>query len=77
MKAQKTSRQVIITKYVGNSKYIVEAYAGRMTYSYDHAISDEENHAQACIAFCKKFEWTGDRVGGEMPDGSYAWVAVF
>ena len=79
MKAQNSNRLAIVTKYVGATNYsgpriVAKSTPGAKTWQYDHALSEKENHAQACVEFCKEWGWEGDRIGGEMPDGTFVWV---
>lgn len=75
--------QAIQTKYLPMtntrlSRIKATAAAGTITVSYDHSLDVEGNHRAACDALRAKLSWVGDyyadMVGGQLPDGSYAWV---
>jgi hypothetical protein len=73
--------QAIVTKFIcptnhRGSRVKATASCGSLTLSWDHALNQDENHAAVAKAFCESKEWTGQMVGGCLPDGSWAWVFV-
>lgn len=46
----------------------------RVTVSYDG--DHDEAHKRAAEALCAKMGWTGDLIGGGLPNGDMAWVFV-
>lgn len=72
-------RQAIITRYHGptnfrGSRVTATASAGKATVAWDHALSADENHAEAAKLLCEKFDWTGTLVGGTLADGDRVWT---
>lgn len=60
--------QAITTKYLGpsnvrGSRVKARAEAGSVTLSWDHGLSNAENHKAAAVALCKKFKWIGGHCG--------------
>lgn len=78
-------RQAIETHYIRptnhrGSRVVARAQVGRVTVSWDHSISVDENHDAARAALCARFgwdEWTGGRwaAGGraDMRGNVYVW----
>lgn len=79
-------RQAILAKYLGptnarGARIKATAQAGSITVPWDHALGSEENYARAANALLKKLGWhetmrTSRLCGGQLPDGSYAFVIV-
>lgn len=68
-------RQAIVTKFAGptnhnGSRVIVKSQRGRKVYSWDHGLNPERNHEAAAEQYAMDSGWTGDLIGGAMPDGS-------
>lgn len=75
------ARQVITTRHFGpgnarGSRIKASAAAGRMFVSYDHALSYDENHRAAALAFCARYGWSGTLAHGVQRDGSHVFVFV-
>lgn len=73
--------QAIVTRYlpaVGSkgSRIKASSAAGQITVPFDHSLNSETRHAQAAIALCKKLNWSGEMVSGEMPNGDTCHVFV-
>jgi hypothetical protein len=73
--------QAIRTKYAGptnhrGTRVIAESQAGRVVVPWDYAADPVKNHRIAAFALMLKLNWTGRVEGGQLPDGSYAWVFV-
>ena len=78
--------QTIITKYRGPAEFRGSkmqdensSKSKKIVIPYDHALSIDENHAQAAKMARVALEWTSDRgyppmVAGSLPDGSTVWV---
>lgn len=75
--------QAIQTKYIAptNTKPArikATVQAGSVTLSWEYGLDVEENHKAACVALRERLGWVGqyytDMVGGQLPDGTYAWV---
>lgn len=72
--------KAIRTKYHGatnskGSRFSAEAEGvARIYISYDYALNSTENHARACRTLADKYQWNGTLIGGDLPDGSMAWV---
>ena len=74
--------KAITTKYHGptitrGSRISASDSDGNRVYiSYDYALSAEEVHRKAAVAFCSKMKWSGadTMVGGSIKDG---YVFVF
>jgi hypothetical protein len=72
--------QAIITKYIGPSnvkgvRIKATCQAGSITLSWDHALNADGNHCAAAKALAEKWGWNfGEWIGGQLPDGSNAWV---
>jgi len=75
--------QAIVTKYHGptnckGSRVSARADAGRVVLAYDHALTLEENHAQAALDLMEKKGWMrpGRRLlGGGLPgNAGYCFV---
>lgn len=72
--------KAIRTKYhgathSGGSRLSAEAEGvGRIYISYDYALDSTEKHAKACRTLADKYQWNGKLIGGELTDGSMAWV---
>lgn len=73
--------KAILTRYVGpsnvrGSRIIATAEGGdrphRLTVPYDHSSSDP--HADAAVALCRKLGWTGELIGGGLPNGDNCYV---
>ncbi len=69
--------QSIITKYHGptnvrGSRVSAKADAGRIVLDWDHALNADNNHVRAAQALAVKFGWTGDYVGGHLPQNNSA-----
>lgn len=68
--------KAITTKHAGptntrGSRIIVRAEGGpAKSYGYDDALNVEENHIQAAKQYRDARGWTGEMVGGGMPDGT-------
>jgi hypothetical protein len=56
------------------SRYKAIAQAGSVTVHSDYALNPSDNAAKAALSLAVKLGWTGEMVGGGMPDGSYAFV---
>jgi len=74
-------RQAIRTRYAGptdtrGARIIATAQAGRVVVPWDYALDPAENHAAACAAYANRKGWSGPWHGGQLPDGSYAWVML-
>lgn len=75
--------QAIVVRYSGptnsrGSRYVANAWAGRVSRSCDNAVSAEENAALAARKLAEKYEWTGLFIMGGMPDGQarvYVWAS--
>lgn len=72
--------RAITTKYYGptdtrGSKIVASSEVGRVTVSYDSALSSEANHAAAAYKLAAKHRWCGIWHGGTTPDG-HVWVRV-
>lgn len=66
--------QAIVTKYHGptthrGSRITASSQAGKVTVSWDHAMSAEGNHREAAAALASKLGWEGHWEGGWMPSG--------
>ena len=74
--------KAITTKYHGPTEMrgsrisASDSDGNRVYIPYDYALSDEEVHRKAAVAFCKRMKWTGadTMVGGSIKDG---YVFVF
>ena len=69
--------QAITTKYHGptNTKpgrVSATAEAGRVIFSWNHALNTDDNHAAAARALRDKFGWKGRMVGGHLPQSNSA-----
>lgn len=76
-------RQAIVTKWFGptdfrGSRIKASADAGSVTIPWDFALSVERNHERAAETLAVKFGWVeySSYVGGSLPGGGYAFVAV-
>jgi hypothetical protein len=72
--------KTITTKYMSATNTLgsrIKATGGgqSVTVPYDYAMSDSELHAYAVTQLNKKLEWSGEMVGGSMPNGM-VWVFV-
>jgi hypothetical protein len=69
-------RQAITTKY-SSGRIFVRSQAGSARIAYDHALGIPENHAAAAREYALRMQWSGQWVGGCLPDGhSYAFVLL-
>lgn len=80
-KSRLSFRQAIQVKFAGptnarGSRYIAKADAGTVTHHADHALNPSANAAEAAVKLAEKFGWSGELVGGVLPDGSYVFVFV-
>lgn len=76
--------RAIVTKYHGPTNFrgsrvsaIDEGYSDiprRVTVSWDHALSSEENHAAAVRAAVRRWGWSGRWIGGGLRHG---WAFVY
>lgn len=74
-------RQAIVTKYLPptdhhGSRVVATAQAGRATIPWDYALDPAGNHEAAAQAFRDVKGWTGDWIGGALPDGRYVFVQL-
>jgi hypothetical protein len=72
-------RQAIITKFIGPTNYRgarvkARCDAGSVTVPWNYAIGIEGNHKAAALALAQKLDWSGDWIGGGMPDSGYCFV---
>lgn len=70
--------QTIITKYMSATNTLgsrIKATGGgqSVTVPYDYSMADSELHAHAVAVLNKKLHWSGEMVGGSMPNGM-VWV---
>lgn len=72
--------QTIITKYLGPTNHkgsrIVARNSGngkRITLSYNHALSSDQNHMEAARALKDRLGWTDDLLGGHTEPGM-VWI---
>lgn len=76
-----SNRQAIITKYIGpaavrGSRVKATSASGiSIMHNIDHALSSEQNHAEAAKKLALKLGWTGRMAGGGLKSG-YAFVFV-
>lgn len=76
------TRQAIVTKYLGptnhrGARVKASAEAGSLVVSWNHDLSEPENHRQAAEELASKYGWATSMVGGGLPDGrGYAFVMV-
>lgn len=74
--------KAIQTRYLGptdnkGARIKVEAEGcGSIQRPYDDALSLEENHQAAMMAFALNLGWNYDWVGGSLPNGDFAWVRL-
>ena len=52
------------------------ADAGSVTISYPHELTGQACHRVAAQALANKFGWKSEYLGGQLPTGDYAFVAV-
>lgn len=76
-----TGRQAIVTKYLGptnarGSRIKACCEAASATVAWDHGLGAPDNHAAACKALVTKLGWPGTWLGGQLPDGTYAYVST-
>lgn len=72
-------KQAIVTRYHGptdtrGTRVTASAAGGKATVAWDHALTPEQNHAEAAKLLCEKFDWEGTLVGGTAHDGDRVWV---
>lgn len=72
--------QAIQTRYFGPSnvkgaRIKAWADAGSVTIPYPHELSGQACHRKAAQALADKFGWESTYLGGELPNGDYAFVA--
>lgn len=72
--------QAIQTRYFGpsnvrGSRIKAWADAGSITIPYPHELSGQACHRKAAQALADKFGWKGAYLGGQLPNGDYAFVA--
>jgi hypothetical protein len=77
-----TGRQAIVTKYHGptnsrGSKVSATSQAGRVYFTYDHALTTDENHHAACRKLASAMGWGDEWIPGWTPAGDCGvWVQV-
>jgi len=70
-------RQAITTKYGSGGRIFVRSQAGSARIPYDYALDNAGNHAAAAREYALRMQWSGQWVGGCLPDGhSYAFVLL-
>jgi hypothetical protein len=74
--------QAIITKYVGptthrGARVIAKCDAGKVFWSWDHALGVEENHDAAALMLMNKLGWQGPVNSGSLPRSMGGYVFVF
>ena len=72
--------QAIRTRYYGptntrGSRLVAKCEAGTFSMSYDHNLTDAQNHATCAARFMAKLGWNWVYVGGVF-DGDYYWSPV-
>jgi hypothetical protein len=65
--------QAIVTTYHGptnhsGARVTAKAWAGRVSVSYDHSLTGEQNHHAAAKALVDKLKWKGHWIEGGSPD---------
>jgi hypothetical protein len=71
--------QAIVTKFIApsnvkGSRINASAQAGSVTLHWDHALNPEDNHCAAALALATKYDWDGEWIGAQLPDGSTVWA---
>lgn len=71
--------QSIITKYHGptnarGSRVSAKADAGKVILNWDHALNADDNHAAAARALACRLGWTGEYIGGHLPQSNPAYM---
>lgn len=74
--------QAIITKYYGagnvrGARVVAKSASGlKLSMSYDHVLSADENHKCAAVALCAKYGWTNELLGGGLSNSEEVWVMI-
>lgn len=77
--------QAIITKFLSPTNHrvarvVAKAWVGKITVSWDHAETLEENHRFAALSLAEKYGWIDEKytlAGGGLPDNTgFAFVVV-
>jgi hypothetical protein len=76
-----TGRHAIVTKYHGptnsrDSRVSATSQAGRVYFTYDPALSTDENHHAACRKLASARGWGDEWIPGWTPAGDCVWVQV-
>ena len=72
--------KAIITKFHGPTNHLgsrvsANCYRSRIIIGWDYALNTSENHAAAARSLRDKMGWSGDMIGGAMPNSTgYAFV---